>query len=104
MAWPNPFRRRDENTRTCWQYTFQLTPDHFTAEQSGPMKFSYDVLGEECLNVLNDLFPQPTYSKPAESAVDEKALGDGDTKNQDPAQKAKRDLYVLLRDNFDKHE
>lgn len=104
MAWPNPFYRRDEKTRTCWQYTFQLTPDHFTPDQSDPLKFSYDVLGEECLNVLNDLFPQSKYSKPKERPQNENAFATTETNNQAQTQNTKRDLFVLLRDNFEKHE
>ncbi|KAF7870498.1 hypothetical protein EAF04_004242 [Stromatinia cepivora] len=42
MAWPNPFRRNDKNTRNAWGYTFQWTPEHLTEEQMHPMKFSYD--------------------------------------------------------------
>ncbi|KAI1611671.1 hypothetical protein EDD37DRAFT_425146 [Exophiala viscosa] len=96
MAWPNPFRRRDENTRTCWGYTFQLTPEHLTPEQAHPMKYTYDVLGEECYEILNQISP------PVETAKDPlQGLDD----NGRPIQlKAKRDLYILLRDNKDKHE
>ncbi|KAK4940787.1 hypothetical protein LTR10_019180 [Elasticomyces elasticus] len=96
MAWPNPFRRRDENTRTCWGYTFQLTPEHLTPEQAHPMKYTYDVLGEECYEILNQISP------PAETAKDpSQGLDD----NGKPTQsKTKRDLYILLRDHRDKHE
>lgn len=50
MSWPNPFRRNDENTRHVWGYTFQWTPRHMSPEEMHQMKFSYDVLGEECLD------------------------------------------------------
>ncbi|RMD44593.1 hypothetical protein DV735_g496, partial [Chaetothyriales sp. CBS 134920] len=78
MALPNPFRRRDENTRTCWGYTIQLSPDHLTAEESTRLRFSHDKLADECLDVLNEISP------PA-------------------AQPAKRDLYLLLEAHRDKH-
>lgn len=87
MAWPNPFRKHDENTRTAWGYTFQLTPDHITPEQMDPLKHSYDVLGEECLNILDALSP-PLHSS-AKTAENEEG------KEAAP----KRDLYALLRDN-----
>ena len=83
MAWPNPFRRRDEHTRTAWGYTFQLTPNHLTPEQSHPLKHSYDNLGEQCLDRLNQLEP-PT--------------GAGKEK------KPKRDLYRALEEHHDNDE
>ena len=104
MAWPNPFRRRDDNTRTCWGYTFQLTSDHLTLEQSHPLKFSYDTLGEQCLDVLNELVPpqRPDQSRAGSDAFIE--VPSQDVREKTPALKAKRDLYLLLRDNRDKHE
>ena len=102
MAWPNPFRRRDQNTRTCWGYTFQLTADHLTPEKSDPLKYSYDTLAEECLDVLNQIVPpQPvTTNSPGSSGFVE--VPSQDVKEKTPAVKAKRDLYLLLRDNVDK--
>ncbi|KIW16392.1 hypothetical protein PV08_06444 [Exophiala spinifera] len=100
MAWPNPFRRRDERTRTCWGYTFQLTSDHLTAEQAHPMKYTYDVLGEECYQILNQLEPQS--SKP--DTIVAKAEAEESIKSPTSHQpKLKQDLYILLRDNKDKH-
>ena len=57
MAWPNPFRKHDENTRNVWGYTFQWTPNHFTEEEMHPLKYSYDVLAEEALNKLDEISP-----------------------------------------------
>jgi hypothetical protein len=104
MAWPNPFRRRDANTRTCWGYTFQLTPDHLTAEQSRPLKYSYDTLAEECLDVLNEIVPfRPiTTNSSADGSFQE--VPSQEVKEKTPAFKAKRDLYLLLRDNVEKDE
>ena len=97
MAWPNPFRRKDTHSRTCWGYTFQLTDDHITPEQANPLKYSYDLLGEECLNRLNGISP------PEHKVIGEKEK----EKEVSPEQVAKagsgkgstRDLYVLLRDH-----
>ncbi|KIX02077.1 uncharacterized protein Z518_08016 [Rhinocladiella mackenziei CBS 650.93] len=102
MTWPSPFRKRDENTRTCWGYTFQLTPEHLTPEQAHPMKYSYDVLGEECYDILNQI--SPPESKPS-NIVDSQLqkLGEHE-KGSPPKPKPKRDLYLLLRDNVDRHE
>lgn len=89
MAWPNPFYRRTPNTRTAWQYTFEFGPDHLTPEECEPLKQSYDVLGEECLNVLNEFYPAETVVK-TENA------------NEKPV-KPKRDLYLLLRNHRSEH-
>ncbi|KAK5097061.1 hypothetical protein LTS08_007081 [Lithohypha guttulata] len=95
MAWPNPFRKRTANTRTCWGYTFDLGPDHLTPESAYPLKYSYDVLGEEALDILNEIFPvDSTTLHPKQDA--EVTVPEGKTK-------PKRDLYLLLRDHHDKH-
>lgn len=93
MSWPNPFRRHDENTRNCWGYTFQWTPEHLTPEQMHPMKYTYDVLGEEALNALDEISPPANRELPrAQSRVPVK-------EGAEP--KAKRDLYALTRDRKD---
>lgn len=104
MAWPNPFRFHDENTRTCWGYTFQLTPEHLTPEQTYPMKFSYDKLGEAALNRLNEISPPPRSALPRNSSkYAEPPLGrEKGVDAVDPP--PKRDLYILLRDNAEKDE
>lgn len=100
MAWPNPFRRKDENTRTAWGYTFQLTPQHLTLEASAPMKQSYDVLGEQCLDILNSLSPPdpPSTKKPPKPPTPSSSSTSNLT--TDPITptptKSKRDLYALL--------
>ncbi|KAK5944597.1 hypothetical protein PMZ80_003879 [Knufia obscura] len=112
MAWPNPFRRRTADTRTCWGYTFDLTPDHLTPEQAHPLKHSYDVLGEDALDALNELFPPPTTGttfhpqndKPQDvpSTVPDRKSTEGHT-GEPPSPtnkpKPKRDLYDLLKNN-----
>ena len=104
MAWPNPFRRRDKNTRTCWGYTFQLTPDHLTSEKSDPLKYSYDTLAEECLDVLNQLVPTQPASTTSTGSSGFVEVPSRDVKEKTPVTKVKRDLYLLLRDSVDKHE
>ncbi|EXJ63959.1 hypothetical protein A1O7_00294 [Cladophialophora yegresii CBS 114405] len=110
MAWPNPFRRRDENTRTCWGYTFQLTPEHLTPEQAQPLKFSYDVLGEECYEILDQMSRKPPVSEPSgHNAAPESTTtssvspSDPDAASSSPPRLPKRDLYILLRDNRHTH-
>jgi len=96
MAWPNPFRLQDQDTRTCWDYTFQWTDAHLTSEQMAPMKCSYDILGERALNRLNVISP------PSGSAVHSKAAQHAEAGNGSTVPKRedfKRDLYALLREN-----
>jgi hypothetical protein len=59
-----------------------------TEEQMHPLKLSYDVLGEECLNILDEISPPVNAQLPRN--------------NQDKA-KVDRDLYALLRDNASKN-
>lgn len=91
MAWPNPFRKRDENTRTYWGYTFQWTPEHKTAEDLHPLKFSYDQLADDCVDRLDAICP-PT------------APVNGRPRPEGEKHKQQRDLYAILRDNKDKDE
>lgn len=91
MAWPNPFRRVDENTRNVWGYTFQWTSGHSTEEEMHPLKYSYDVLGEEALNSLDRISPPTSGELPRNKsriAASEK-----------DAKLPKRDLYLLLKEH-----
>lgn len=96
MAWPNPFRLKDQYTRTCWAYTFQWTGAHLTSEQMTPMKYSYDTVGERALERLNIISP------PLGSTVQSKAAQHGEKEGGSSVPKIeepKRDLYALLREN-----
>jgi hypothetical protein len=105
MAWlKNPFRRRDESTRTCWGYTFQLTPDHLTPAQSHPLKYTYDTLAEECLDVLNELVPPPPVTIKSTRSEGNIEVSSQKLKDKTPGVKPNRDLYLLLRDNAEKDE
>ena len=104
MAWPNPFRFHDENTRTCWGYTFQLTPDHLTPQQTHPMKFSYDRLGEAALNRLNEISPPPRSALPRNLSKYAGAASSTEKGVNAADPLPKRDLYLLLRENADKDE
>ncbi|KAF1851721.1 uncharacterized protein K460DRAFT_401738 [Cucurbitaria berberidis CBS 394.84] len=101
MAWPNPFRRRTENTRVCWGYEFEWTEGHLTPEQSKPLKHTYDVLGEECLDRLNTIsppqkgpLPKAQDSQPVPSSV----TGTEEEKSE-PLPIPRRDLYALLEEH-----
>lgn len=105
MAWPNPFRRQNEDTRYRWGYTFQLTKDHLTPEQTHPLKYSYDILGEKALEKLDALSPSPhsfvsrKVPQVEETPNEKKPACTEDSKENKTVMIAKRDLYVLLRDN-----
>ena len=105
MAWPNPFRRRNEETRYRWGYTFQLTKEHLTPEQTNPLKYSYDTLGEKALEKLDALSPSShsfvSRKVPqGEERQDKKQpASPEDSNGNKTVMVAKRDLYVLLRDN-----
>jgi hypothetical protein len=94
MSW-NPFRRADENTRHIWGYTFQWTSCHLTSDQMHPMKFSYDVLGEEALNKLDAISPPSSNELPRNQSR---------VKGESGESKPKRDLYALLKENHEKDE
>ncbi|KAJ4297714.1 hypothetical protein N0V90_005609 [Kalmusia sp. IMI 367209] len=99
MAFPNPFRRRTENTRYCWGYEFEWTEGHLTQEESRTLKHSYDVLGEECLNRLNEISPPPKGGLPRrEDALPSTVIGAHEERKEE-LPLPQRDLYTLLRDN-----
>lgn len=86
-----------------------MTDDHLTPEQSRPLKQSYDRLGEQCLQRLDQISPPHRSALPRNSTLDvakpahekprDEATGPSDEKTPPP-----RDLYALLRDNADKDE
>ena len=99
MAWPNPFRRRDENTRSAWGYTFQLTAEHLTPEQTHPLKYSYDTLGEEALDRINLISPPASSELPRNSPRTSGTKGPAQDGAENIAPAPRRDLFFLLRDN-----
>lgn len=105
MAWPNPFRRQDANTRTAYGYTFQLTEDHLTREEMEPMKYSYDLLGEQAWERLNIISAPPDSALPRNSPLRHSSTsGEKTAITSVESSEPKRDLYELLRDNADKDE
>ena len=61
-----------------------------------PLKYSYDVLGEECLNRLDEISPPQTAELPRNNGrLPAKKSGE---------QASKRDLYILLRDHAPEDE
>ena len=99
MALPNPFRIYDEQTRNCWGYTFQLTEEHMTPAKAHPLKFSYDLLGEQALDKLNEISPPPRSALPRNSGKFAEPDAVVESKADDALPVPKRDLYILLREN-----
>ncbi|CAO2651261.1 Nn.00g095580.m01.CDS01 [Neocucurbitaria sp. VM-36] len=98
MAWPNPFRRRTENTRCCWGYEFEWTDDHLTPEQSEPLKHTYDVLAEECLDRLNAISPPHKGALPRsqEHGTTPSSVTGTEEEKKESLPVPRRDLYALL--------
>lgn len=100
-------RPSDANTRKCWGYRFQLTPEHLTPEQAHPLKYTYDSLGDECVAILNEISPpKPDAPKQEETVheVGKEPDPEAEAERKKKAKRARRDLYVILKDVHDQHE
>ena len=107
MPFPNPFLHQDESTRNAWGYVFQWTGDHQTPEQYNHLKYSYDTLAEECVNVLNEHYPGPPPSAVPQVQEDgdlKTQAPDGEKKSPASSPGPKRDLFALLRDHRHEHQ
>lgn len=93
MAWPNPFTSKTPNTRRCWNYEFELSPDHLTPEEAEPLKFSWDKLADEALDRLNQISPPPATNK-----LPRNSSHPSDTLKKDGVL-PKRDLFEILKEN-----
>jgi len=100
MAWPNPFYKHTENTRTAWGYRFEFTDDHLTPEKAEPLKHTYDTLGEEALNRLNEISPPQSSELPRNNPRSGK-VQDSNVHSEapDPPKNPPRDLYAILEDH-----
>lgn len=90
---------------SCWEYQFEWTEDHFTPEQSEALKHSYDVLAEECLDILNSISP-PVKKPPSQdqdSQTPGKTVEGGEKEKTDSVPPPQRDLYALLREHHAAH-
>ncbi|KAL8904606.1 MAG: hypothetical protein Q9207_003161 [Kuettlingeria erythrocarpa] len=106
MAWTNPpRRRRKENTCTAWGYSFTVTPQHLTKEDTASMKMSYDTLGEAALARLNVLHPASNQVR-GEGPVAQGPFPSAGASSASSAssQPRKRDMFVLLRDHASEDE
>lgn len=100
MAWPYPFRANDRNIHECYGIKFRWTEYHLTSEQLQPMKYTYDVLGEQALEILNGISPPPRSALPRNSGkYSEPQQKDGGKSDKPPEASPKRDLYNILREH-----
>ncbi|KAI4118144.1 MAG: hypothetical protein LQ338_007454 [Usnochroma carphineum] len=97
MGWPNPIKRRNDNICTVWGYSFLVTPQHLTKEDTAAMKMSYDRLGEAALERLNEMCP-PKKQIQHNVFASEESTSKVNSSSAKP-QPLKRDLFVLLRDH-----
>ncbi|KAK1730620.1 tat pathway signal sequence [Colletotrichum acutatum] len=84
---------RGEEWREVWDYWFKWTDEHLTSDDLRPMIYTYDELGAEALDRLDEISPPVKPSTTPSEKVDTP---------QDA--KPHRDLYALLRDNADTDE
>ena len=90
-----------------------MTPDHLTPEQAHPLKFTYDVLAEECYELLNHMSSSTSEPTPEKQISAQIQLPDKSNtpsshtstnpRPSTPPSRPKRDLYLLLRDNHSQH-
>ncbi|QIW97109.1 hypothetical protein AMS68_002627 [Peltaster fructicola] len=105
MVITNPFYRRTENTRSNWGHTFELTPEHLSPELYEHLRHTYDVLGEQALDRVNEISPPTTNIIPRNNSQHStdlpKTTDDSKTQEKKPAG---RDVYQILKDNLEKDE
>lgn len=80
--------------RHSWGYTFEWTPEHQTKEQMRPLTYTYDTLGAECLDRLDEISP-PGSSDPRPPETQEGPDKSPRSQEEKPPQ-PRRDLYLLL--------
>lgn len=90
---------------SCWGYTFELTKDHLSVDESEPLKHSYDTLAEDCLAVLDKICPPPDRSALPRSSASQYdpniASLHTAASEASAAPTPPRDLYAALRDNHE---
>lgn len=86
---------------SCWGYQFEWTDDHLTPEQMEPMKHTYDILAEQCLDRLNTISPPKKAALPRNQ--DHRPVLFSVTGTEEEKKEAlpmpRRDLYALLEEH-----
>ena len=98
--WPTTSLNESNPSRTCWGYSFQLTPEHLTLEHMSTLKSSYDELGDETLRRLNQL-SKGERGKQEESKETKEPHGlPPKPEAPSPGPPQDRDLYAILSENW----
>lgn len=86
---------------SCWGYEFEWTEAHLTPEQAEPLKHSYDVLAEECLDRLNAISPPEKGQLPRSNSQQIPTQNVEGTPEEVKEQLPlpQRDLYALLKEH-----
>lgn len=82
----SPLATSPSNEVHCWDYSFEWTHLHQTAEKLRPLIYTYDSLADECLQRLQVL---------AESTESQQPSQDNNDKS------SRKNLFALLKDNAD---
>jgi hypothetical protein len=86
----------------CWNYEFEWTDAHLTPEQIEPLRHTYDVLGEDCLDILNSISPPHKGVLPRNSNERQPVIPSVDSLEQEKKEVLPippRDLYALLKEH-----
>jgi hypothetical protein len=88
---------------SCWGYRFEWTDEHLNPEQLEHMKFSYDVLAEECLDRLNVISPPQKGTLPRNDTTRNalSSVPGTEEEKKEPLPAPKRDLYALLEEHHE---
>jgi hypothetical protein len=82
---------------------FDITPEHLTPKEMEPLKFSYDSLADDCLDILDTLSP-PAPRPATEESAQQSSTTDGREKPpKATAPGARRDLFELLKTHHGSH-
>ncbi|ROW06417.1 hypothetical protein VMCG_04364 [Cytospora schulzeri] len=88
------FFKDTRDMRHSWGYTFEWTPEHQTKEQMRHLTYTYDILGAECLDRLDEISP-PGSSNPRPPGTQE-GPDNSPHSQEEKSPQPHRDLYLLL--------
>lgn len=86
------------NKDSKWGHRFELTPEHLSQEAAEQLRQTYDVLGEQALDRINEISPPTSTTKPQN---DNQQGPDGKAEEK---KAPSRDVYAILKDNIEKDE
>lgn len=87
-----------------WGYTFDLTKDHPSQDDLHPLKFSYDILGEQALLRLDEISPPERSTLPRRSSQHAGVSETTGAKPKSGCPSQGRDLFTILKENHENDE